>query len=74
MDKENGDIFMTSIHDWYAAYSMSWESKCLAKFSVTYDTLYGGGTSHTETPTNEITEENQNDWVVNHDHSRADVN
>ena len=46
----------------------------MVKFSVTYDTLYGGAVLNTETLSNEVvSEENHNDAVVNHGKGTDDV-
>ena len=46
---------------------------CLARFVVSYNTLYGGADAGTQTLANEISQENQNDAIVSHNNSRAEV-
>ena len=41
MEADDEDIYTTSIHDRYAARPDDLENMCLARFAVTYDTLYG---------------------------------
>ena len=40
MDDDDENIFMTNIHDRYAARPNDKENMCLAKFAVSYDVLY----------------------------------
>ena len=37
MDDEDGNIYMTSVHDRYAAHPNCIENMCLARFVVTYE-------------------------------------
>ena len=43
MDEDDEDIFMTSIHDRYAARPNDKDMMCLAKFAVNYEVVYSNG-------------------------------
>ena len=56
MEDDDEDIFMTSIHDRYAARPISKDMMCLAKFAVNYEVVYSNTVN--DSKENEITEDN----------------
>ena len=43
MDEDEDNVYMTSIHDRYAAHQNNLEGICLAKFAVNYEPLLNSG-------------------------------
>ena len=62
-DDDDENIFMTNIHDRYAARPNDKEAMCLAKFAVSYDVLY----SYNKDENNNIISDNEDDNDADHE-------
>ena len=66
MDEDEGNIYMTSIHDRYASCPESLENMCLAKFAVTYEPKYeSSGAENDELNINENPNDDENEDDLN---------
>ena len=48
MNDEEDNVYMTSIHDRYAARPESLQNMCLATFAVSYEPIFGAKKTHDE--------------------------
>ena len=48
MNEEEDNVYMTSIHDRYAAHPESLQNTCLATFAVSYEPIFGAKKTHDE--------------------------
>ena len=66
MDKDEENIYMTSIHDRYASHPESLENMCLAKFAVTYEPKYESSAAENDELTiNENPNDDENEEDMN---------
>ena len=72
LEDDDEDIFMTSIHDRYAARPNELNNLCLAKFAVAYDVQYSKSCSGEKSDHHNILDDNENSDLSDEDDSNQE--